>query len=156
MINLKSLKLDKIRKTFMTEINGEMKEIVIFNLLDEERENFKNKIKELNKSGLKGRDLVEEIFTDVFINATNIVVDEDMIEVLNNPSEDILKVMQEVYDIIHEIELEVAIVNYQQLCQLESIEYTKLTLLKAQHLKMIQGDVNKLEEEINDSTKGVD
>ena len=156
MISLKSLKLDKIRKTFMTEINDEMEEIVVFNLLDEERENFKNKIKELNENGLEGRDLVEEIFTDVFINATNIVVDEDMIEVLNNPSEDILKVMQEVYDIIHEIELEVAIVNYQRLCQLESIEYTKLALLKAQHLKMIQDDVNKLEKEINKSTKGVD
>ena len=133
-----------------------MEEIVIFNLLDEERENFKNKIKKLNENGLKGQDLVEEIFTDIFINATNIVVDEDMIEVLNNPSEDILKVMQEVYDIIHEIELEVAIVNYQRLCQLESIEYTKLALLKAQHLKMIQDDVNKLEKEINESTKGVD
>ena len=156
MISLKSLKLDKIRKTFITEINGEMEEIVIFNLLDEERENFKNKIKKLNENGLKGQDLVEEIFTDIFINATNIVVDEDMIEVLNNPSEDILKVMQEVYDIIHEIELEVAIVNYQRLCQLESIEYTKLALLKAQHLKMIQDDVNKLEKEINESTKGVD
>lgn len=155
MLNLSDFKLDKIRKTIDVDINGEIQEVVIFNLIGEERSEIKNKIVELTEKGLKGNDLIEEIFTDIFIECTNIIVNEDIIDVLNAPTGNMLKILQEVYEIIHEIEVETSIESYQTLCQMEGLEYAKLSLLKAQHVQLISGECRKVENEINKFQKGV-
>lgn len=155
MINLSELKMEKIRCSFDVDINGVTEEVVIFNLVGEEREEIRNKMIELTQQGLTEEEVVQELYTDVFIQCTNIVVDEDIIEVLNAPKLDMLKVLQEVNEIIHEIEMEQLIENYQNLCQLETIEYTKLTLLKSEHLELIARETNKVEKEIEKFKKGV-
>ena len=155
MVNLSELKMEKIRCTFDVDINGIAEEIVIFNLIGEEREEVKNRMIELTQQGLTEQEIVQEMYTDVFMQCTNIVIDEDIIEILNAPKLDMLKVLQEVNEIIHEIEMEQLIENYQNLCQLETIEYTKLTLLKAEHLELIARETNKVEKEIEKFKKGV-
>lgn len=148
MINLSDLKMEKVRCTFDVDINGQIEEVVIFNLIGEERQELKDKIAELGKAGLEDGDLFQEVYTNVFMDCTNIVVDEDIIDVINAPKSDMLRVLQEVYEIIHEIEVEQAIDNYQQLCKLETIEYTKLSLLKSEHIQLLQGETKKVEKEI--------
>ena len=153
MVNLSDFKLENIRKTFDVNINGETQEIVIFNALGKDRQNIKDRLSELSQDGLEGTELIEKIYTDVFINHTNIVVDEDIIDVLNAPTGNMLKVMQEVYDIIYEIQTEMAMEKYRMLCDLESTEYAKLMLLKTQETLLITEECNKVEKNIKNLKK---
>ena len=153
MVNLSDFKLENIRKTFDVNINGETQEIVIFNALGKDRQNIKDRLSELSQDGLEGTELVEKIYTDIFINHTNIVVDEDIIDVLNAPTGNMLKVMQEVYDIIYEIQTEMAMEKYRMLCDLESTEYAKLMLLKTQETLLITEECKKVEKNIKNLKK---
>lgn len=155
MINLSDIKLNNIRKTFNVNVNGEIEEVVIFNLLGNERENLKEKLLKLGSEGKDGLDLVEEVYTDVIIECTNIVIDENVVDVLNNPSADLLIVMQEIYDIIHEIQIEIAMQNYQQLCQLEGLKFTELNLLKAQKIELLTQECEKIKKENEEFQKEV-
>ena len=156
MVNLSDLKLKEIRKSIDVEINGEIQEINIFNPNNEQREYMRNKIQELTDEGKEISFLIEDIFNDMFCELTNIVVDENVIDVLNAPTGNMLIVMHEVFEIIREVQLEVTMVNYQNLCQLESLKYNELSLLKAQHVELISKDVEKVQCEINKFKKGVD
>lgn len=153
MVNLSDFKLENIRKTFEVNINDETQEIVIFNALGKDRQNIKDRLSELSQDGLEGTELVEKIYTDIFINHTNIVVDEDIIDVLNAPTGNMLKVMQEVYDIIYEIQTEMAMEKYRMLCDLESTEYAKLMLLKTQETLLITEECKKVEKNIKNLKK---
>lgn len=155
MINLSDLKLKEIRKSIDVTINDEIQEINIFNPNQEQREAIKNKIQQLNEEGKDGLDLLEDVFNDVFSELTNIVVDENVIDVLNAPSGNMLIVMQEVFDIINEIQVEVSMMAYQQLCQLESLKYSELSLLKAQHIELISGRCEKVKSEMDDFKKNI-
>lgn len=148
MINLSDLKMNKIRKTFEVDINGDIQEVVIYNLLGQERNELKNKLSEVAQKGLEGTELIEEIYTDVFMNCTNIVIDDELIEVLNAPTGNILKVMQEVYDIIHEVQTEEMLEKYRTLCDLQSTEYAKLMLLKTQETLLVTEECKKVDKNI--------
>lgn len=148
MINLSDLKADKIRKAFNVDINGDIQEVVIYNLLDEERNELKNKLSEVAQKGLEDIKLIEEVYTDVFMNCTNIVIDDELIEVLNAPTGNMLKVMQEVYDIIYEIQTEEMLEKYRNLCDLQSTEYAKLMLLKTQETLLVTEECKKVDRNI--------
>ena len=148
MINLSDLKADKIRKTFNVDINGDIQEVVIYNLLGEERNELKNKLSEVAQKGLEDIKLIEEVYTDVFMNCTNIVIDDELIEVLNAPTGNMLKVMQEVYDIIYEIQTEEMLEKYRNLCDLQSTEYAKLMLLKTQETLLVTEECKKVDKNI--------
>ena len=148
MINLSDLKLDKTRKTFTVDISEDMQEVVIYNLAGEERQKLKDKMVELSQEGLEGNNLIEEVYTDIFMNCTNIVVDDNVLEVLNAPTGGMLKIMQEVYDIIHEIQVEAMMEKYRILCDLEQVEYAKLMLLKTQETLLITEECKKLDKNI--------
>lgn len=150
MINLSDLKLKEIRNSFEININGEIQEIVIFNLLNDDRQNIKNKISELNQKGLEGKELVEELYSEVFMECTNIVLDDHTIDVLNNPTSDMSKVMQEVSEIIYEIQTETMMEKYQMMCNLRSTEYAKLMLLKTQETMLITQKCKETEKNIED------
>lgn len=148
MINLSDLKMNKIRKTFEVDINGDIQEVVIYNLLGQERNELKNKLSEVAQKGLEGTELIEEIYTDVFMNYTNIVIDDELIEILNAPTGNMLKVMQEVYDIIHEVQTEEMLEKYRTLCDLQSTEYAKLMLLKTQETLLVTEECKKVDKNI--------
>lgn len=153
MVNLSDLKIEQIRKTINVSINGEVEEVVIFNLLDEDRVELKDKIANLNDKGLEGAELVDELYTEVFIQCTNIVVDENIIDVLNNPSGDMLKVLHEVFDIIYELQTEVVMDKYQLICSFKSMEYARLMLLQAQEVKLISDKCEEVEKNIKELKK---
>lgn len=156
MVKLSDLKLKEIRKSIDVDINGEIQEINIFNPNSEQREEIKTKIQKLTNEGKEGLVLIEDIFNDMFSELTNIVVDENIIDVLNAPTGNMLIIMQEVFEIIREIQVEMAIMNYQNLCQLESLKYSELNLLKVQHIDLISKNVEKVKTEIDKFKKGVD
>lgn len=155
MVNLSDLKLKEIRKSIDVEINGEIQEINIFNPNNEQREYMRNKIQELTDEGKEISVLIEDIFNDMFSELTNIVVDENVIDVLNAPTGNMLIIMREVFEIIREVQLEVIMVNYQNLCQLESLKYNELSLLKAQHIELISKDVEKVQCDIDNFKKNI-
>lgn len=155
MVKLSDLKLKEIRKSIDVDINGEIQEINIFNPNSEQREEIKTKIQKLTDEGKEGLVLIEDIFNDMFSELTNIVVDENIIDVLNAPTGNMLIIMQEVFEIIREIQVEIAIMNYQNLCQLESLKYSELNLLKVQHIELISKDVEKVKAEIDNFKKNI-
>lgn len=155
MVNLSDLKAKEIRKSIDVNINGDIQEIVVFSATQEVKDKLKAKIGELEKQELDRDVFLSELLTDIITECTNIVVDEDMIEVLNNPTGDMLIVLHEVLSIIHDIEIEISLETYQQLCHMESIEYAKLNLLKAEQVQLINEDSKRVEKEINKVKKPV-
>lgn len=155
MINLSDLKSKEIRKSIDVDINGEIQEIAIFNIGNEYKEKLKEKIQDLNTKNLERDDFLSEMLTDMIMECTNIAIDEDVMEVLNNPSGDLLIVLQDLMAIIHEVEIEIYLETYQQLCQIESMEYAKLNLLKSEHIQLITGECKKVENEIEKFKKNI-
>lgn len=153
MVNLSDLKLNSIRNTFDIIVNGEIQEIVVFNIVGETRVKFIDKLKELSDKGIEGNDVVEEMYTDLFLEATNIVLDDEMKEVLNAPSSDMLMVMNEVLNILHEMQIEQLIYQSMQMNELEKIAFAQNTILKAEKINKIQEHNKKLENELKELDK---
>ena len=93
------------------------------------------------------------MYTDLFLEATNIVLDDEMKEVLNAPSSDMLMVMNEVLNILHEMQIEQLIYQSMQMNELEKIAFAQNTILKAEKINKIQEHNKKLENELKELDK---
>ena len=149
-------KLEKIRKEFVVEINGEIEKITVYNILNEEREDVRLKLEDIIDGKTEHTldiDDIEEIYNVLFPICTNIEVDEDIIDVLNNPNKDMILVLNEVREILDEIYLEVLLNQSQQLSELEKGLVLKRNLLKGEKIELLADDCKKLEKEVEELKK---
>lgn len=149
-MKLSSFKLEKIRKEFVIDIGGELEKITIYNILDEDREEIREKIEFIVKDkDVLDADDIEDIYNILFPICTNIEVDEDIIDVLNNPNKDMILVLNEVREILDEIYLEILLNQSQQLSEIEKGLILKNNLLRGEKIELLSKDCKKIEEEIN-------
>ena len=94
-------------------------------------------------------DNIEDIYNILFPICTNIEVDEDIIDVLNNPNKDMILVLNEVREILDEIYLEILLNQSQQLSEIEKGLILKNNLLRSEKIELLGKDCKKIEEEIN-------
>lgn len=155
-MKVSDFKLEKVRKEFVVEINGELEKVTVYNILNEEREEIRLQLEDIIEGKTEhtlDEEDIEDIYNILFPVCTNIEVDENIIGVLNNPNKDMVLVLNEVREILDEIYLEVLLNQSQQLTELEKGLILKRNLLKGEKIELLTKDCKKLEKEIEEIKK---
>ena len=146
-MKISDLKLNYIRTSIEVDINGEKQEVTIFNLTDERRKEVLEMMMDKQQSNLSESEFINEIITDIFFECTDLEIDEDIIEVINSPKLEMLNVLNEINEIIHELQCEIMLNKIAEINRMEQLAYTNLMLAKTQNTTRMLESIKKLESE---------
>lgn len=149
-MNISDLKLDVVRNQYDVDVFGNIEKVTIFNLLGEDRENIKKMLGGNIENGLEGNELIESVFTEVFELCTDLTLDKNVIEVINNPKLDMIKILQDVKEIVQEVIIETLLERVDMISQLEIASYTQLMILKSEKVNIINKQCKQLEKDIEE------
>ena len=149
-MNISDLELDVVRNQYDVDIFGNIEKVTIFNLLGEDRENIKKMLGGNIENGLEGDELVESVFTEVFELCTDLTLDKNVIEVINKPKLDMIKILQDVKEIVQEVIIETLLERVDMISQLEIASYTQLMILKSEKVNIINKQCKQLEKDIEE------
>lgn len=152
-MKLSELKLSYLRRTISVDINGETQEINIFNVDGEKRQEIINSIIVKKESEVEDSVIVEELYNDIFFECTDLELDEDVYEVVNNPTQTMLLVMNEIMEIIHEIQCEVLISKIHDMNQVEQLAYAQIVANKADNITTILEKLKEIDAKSKDNIK---
>lgn len=153
-MKLSDLKLSEIRKIYYVEIEGNIEEITVYNLFGEERQQLKNIITKEMGEDTTGKDLMNLIYEKAFNLATDIEIDDELIDSINKGNKELMLIAQDVEEIVGEIVMEVLLEKQLLIEQMQSLALTKKMLLETEKLDLINRDCEKLEGEIKEMKKG--
>lgn len=153
-MKLSDLKLQEIRKIYYVEIEGNIEEITVYNLFGEERQQLKNMVTKEMGEDTTGKDLMNLIYEKAFNLATDIEIDDELIDSINKGNKELMLIAQDVEEIVGEIVMEVLLEKQLLIEQMQSLALTKKMLLETEKLDLINRDCEKLEGEIKEMKKG--
>nr|DAE62963.1 MAG TPA: hypothetical protein [Caudoviricetes sp.] len=153
-MKLSDLKLSEIRKIYYVEIKGNIEEITVYNLFGEERQQLKNMVTKEMEEDTTGKDLMNLIYEKAFNLATDIEIDDELIDSINKGNKELMLIAQDVEEIVGEIVMEVLLEKQLLIEQMQSLALTKKILLETEKLDLINRDCEKLEGEIKEMKKG--
>lgn len=153
-MKLSDLKLKEIRKTYYVEVEGNIEEITVYNLFGEERQQLKDIITKEMGEDTTGKDLMNLIYEKAFNLATDIEIDDELIDSINKGNKELMLIAQDVEEIVGEIVMEVLLEKQLLIEQMQSLALTKKMLLETEKLDLINRDCEKLEGEIKEMKKG--
>lgn len=152
-MKISELKGNHLRNSFIFSINDEIREVNVFNPTQEQREILLNKIKELTNNDKNDSEIAEELYTDILLNCTNLEIDEPIVDVLANPTGNLLLLMRDIVDIFNELQMEMLLNQYNAINELEKLQYTQLMILKSQKVDIIKKKAEKIQDEIDELKK---
>lgn len=152
-MKISELKGNHLRNSFIFSINDEIREVNVFNPTQEQREILLNKIKELTNNDKNDSEIAEELYTDILLNCTDLEIDEPIIDVLANPTGNLLLLMRDIVDIFNELQMEMLLNQYNAINELEKLQYTQLMILKSQKIDIIKKKAEKIQDEIDELKK---
>lgn len=153
-MKLSDLKLQEIRKIYYVEIEGNIEEITVYNLFGEERQQLKDMVTKEMGEDTTGKDLMNLIYEKAFNLATDIEIDDELIDSINKGNKELMLIAQDVEEIVGEIVMEVLLEKQLLIEQMQSLALTKKMLLETEKLDLINRDCEKLEGEIKEMKKG--
>lgn len=153
-MKLSELKGEHLRNSLLFNIDNEVKEANIYNPTQEQREILINRIKELSDDGKKDSEIAEDLYTEILLTCTDIEVDEPIIEVLANPTGDLLMLIQDIMDIYNELQMEMLLNQYNQLNELSKLQISQLMMLQSQKIDIIKKKSQKVQDEIDELKQG--
>ena len=153
-MKLSDLKLQEIRKIYYVEIKGNIEEVTVYNLFGEERQQLKNMVTKEMGEDTTGKDLMNLIYEKAFNLATDIEIDNELIDSINKGNKELMLIAQDVEEIVGEIVMEVLLEKQLLIEQMQSLALTKKMLLETEKLDLINRDCEKLEGEIKEMKKG--
>ena len=153
-MKLSDLKLKEIRKTYYVEVEGNIEEITVYNLFGEERQQLKDIITKEMGEDTTGKDVMNLIYEKAFNLATDIEIDDELIDSINKGNKELMLIAQDVEEIVGEIVMEVLLEKQLLIEQMQSLALTKKILLETEKLDLINRDCEKLEGEIKEMKKG--
>ena len=153
-MKLSDLKLSEIRKIYYVEIEGNIEEITVYNLFGEERQQLKDMVTKEMGEDTTGKDLMNLIYEKAFNLATDIEIDDELIDSINKGNKELMLIAQDVEEIVGEIVMEVLLEKQLLIEQMQSLALTKKILLETEKLDLINRDCEKLEGEIKEMKKG--
>lgn len=153
-MKLSDLTLDMIRSSYDVEINNEIETVLVYNIFGENRNELKEKISKGLEQGLEGKALMELIYKKAFELATDLELDEDLIESINKGKKELMFIAQDVDEIVSEIVIEAMLEKQNLLANMTSLTLSKRILLEAEKLEILNKQCEKLEEEIQEMKKG--
>lgn len=148
-MNLSELRLDEVRKQLDVDINGQIEVVNVFNLVGEERDRIKEMLTEgIEDKKLEGTELIESVFTEVFEMCTDIILDDNLMEVINKPKLDMILILHEVKEIVNELIVEILLEKVEVVNKLEMISYSQFLTLKAERLQLIEEKCENIKKDI--------
>lgn len=153
-MKLSDLTLDMIRSSYDVEVNNEIETVLVYNIFGENRNELKEKISKGLEQGLEEKALMELIYIKAFELATDLELDEDLIESINKGKKELMFIAQDVDEIVSEIVIEVMLEKQNLLANMTSLTLSKRILLEAEKLEILNKQCEKLEEEIQEMKKG--
>ena len=153
-MKLSDLTLDMIRSSYDVEVNNEIETILVYNIFGENRNELKEKISKGLEQGLEEKALMELIYKEAFELATDLELDEDLIESINKGKKELMFIAQDVDEIVGEIVIEAMLEKQNLLANMTSLTLSKRILLEAEKLEILNKQCEKLEEEIKEMKKG--
>lgn len=152
-MKISELKGNHLRNSFIFSINDEIREVNVFNPTQEQREILLNRIKELTNNDKNDSEIAEELYTDILLNCTDLEIDEPIVDVLANPTGNLLLLMRDIVDIFNELQMEMLLNQYNAINELEKLQYTQLMILKSQKIDIIKKKAEKIQDEIDELKK---
>lgn len=153
-MKLSDLTLDMIRSSYDVEVNNEIETVLVYNIFGENRNELKEKISKGLEQGLEEKALMELIYKEAFELATDLELDEDLIESINKGKKELMFIAQDVDEIVSEIVIEAMLEKQNLLANMTSLTLSKRILLEAEKLEILNKQCEKLEEEIKEMKKG--
>lgn len=153
-MKLSDLTLDMIRSSYEVEINNEIETVLVYNIFGENRNELKEKISKGLEQGLEEKELMELIYKETFELATDLELDEDLMESINKGKKELMFVAQDVDEIVGEIVIEAMLEKQNLLANMVSLTLSKKILLEAEKLEILNKQCEKLEGEIKEMKKG--
>ncbi len=153
-MKLSDLTLDMIRSSYDVEVNNEIETVLVYNIFGENRNELKEKISKGLEQGLEEKVLMELIYKETFELATDLELDEDLIESINKGKKELMFIAQDVDEIVSEIVIEAMLEKQNLLANMTSLTLSKRILLEAEKLEILNKQCEKLEEEIQEMKKG--
>lgn len=153
-MKLSDLTLDMIRSSYDVEVNNEIETVLVYNIFGENRNELKEKISKGLEQGLEEKALMELIYKETFELATDLELDEDLIESINKGKKELMFIAQDVDEIVSEIVIEAMLEKQNLLANMTSLTLSKRILLEAEKLEILNKQCEKLEEEIKEMKKG--
>ena len=143
-----------IRNSYDVEVNNEIETVLVYNIFGENRNELKEKISKGLEQGLEEKALMELIYKETFELATDLELDEDLIESINKGKKELMFIAQDVDEIVSEIVIEAMLEKQNLLANMTSLTLSKRILLEAEKLEILNKQCEKLEEEIKEMKKG--
>ena len=153
-MKLSDLTLDMIRSSYDVEVNNEIETVLVYNIFGENRNELKERISKGLEQGLKEKELMELIYKETFELATDLELDEDLIESINKGKKELMFIAQDIDEIVGEIVIEAMLEKQNLLANMVSLTLSKKILLEAEKLEILNKQCEKLEEEIQEMKKG--
>ncbi len=152
-MKISELKGNHLRNSFIFSIDDEIREVNVFNPTQEQREILLNRIKELTNNDKNDSEIAEELYTDILLNCTDLEIDEPIVNILANPTGNLLLLMRDIIDIFNELQMEMLLNQYNAINELEKLQYTQLMILKSQKVDIIKKKAEKIQDEIDELKK---
>ncbi|GEM_PF-6594029 len=152
-MKISELKGNHLRNSFIFSIDDEIREVNVFNPTQEQREILLNRIKELSNNDKNDSEIAEELYTDILLNCTDLEIDEPIVDMLANPTGNLLLLMRDIMDIFNELQMEMLLNQYNAINELEKLQYTQLMILKSQKVDIIKKKAEKIQDEIDELKK---
>lgn len=152
-MKISELKGNHLRNSFIFSIDDEIREVNVFNPTQEQREILLNRIKELTNNDKNDSEIAEELYTDILLNCTDLEIDEPIVDMLANPTGNLLLLMRDIIDIFNELQMEMLLNQYNAINELEKLQYTQLMILKSQKVDIIKKKAEKIQDEIDELKK---
>lgn len=153
-MKLSDLTLNMVRSSYDIEVNGEIETILVYNIFGENRNELKERISKGLEQGLKEKELMELIYKEAFELATDLELDEDLIESINRGKKELMFIAQDIDEIVGEIVIEAMLEKQNLLANMVSLTLSKKILLEAEKIEILNKQCEKLEEEIQEMKKG--
>lgn len=153
-MKLSNLTLNMVRSSYDIEVNGEIETILVYNIFGENRNELKERISKGLEQGLKEKELMELIYKEAFELATDLELDEDLIESINRGKKELMFIAQDIDEIVGEIVIEAMLEKQNLLANMVSLTLSKKILLEAEKIEILNKQCEKLEEEIQEMKKG--
>lgn len=152
-MKISELKGNHLRNSFIFSIDDEIREVNVFNPTQEQREILLNRIKELSNNDKNDSEIAEELYTDILLNCTDLEIDEPIVDMLANPTGNLLLLMRDIIDIFNELQMEMLLNQYNAINELEKLQYAQLMILKSQKIDIIKKKAEKIQDEIDELKK---
>jgi hypothetical protein len=153
-VSINDLKLKGLRATIDVEKDGETRQVHIFDILNEDREEFLQKIAEDTEEDYDGDEKLERYYELIFDRCVEgIDLDGNITDAFINPTLEMMEIRTVLEEMIAELHCQVQLGFYYRLLETEMNEYTEQNIAKIDDVKGIQDSIDKIYKNIESNKK---